>query len=356
MLKIKEYKDLCVRISSCLQKTLFNPSKTNRKHILKPIDQNFNKYIEEINDIGISKGKEFICYPKYKKQFNQINANIFDLIEINRGNEIILTKPEQINKNTKINWDIVKKCKIFNDAPHLEIICNDMEKFWHDEYFHKYMNALYNNNNYPKWLYANPEDPTPETIRHITEYHLNNLKNAKMRSDLISFFVRVPEYLYNYSTDDKSLQFYTELNFIDKEIKYCMEQVDVISDELKKLMYSYNLKKEIEHHGSIQKYLDNCGGDANDLFWDDGKSETRWIKNMVFAIKENNCEEFVKNYDPDYAQSYPLPIKGEQINKISSNKNVENDGHTYNTFFHTFLSAQKYLKNKVDYIEAKLNA
>lgn len=107
-LKLKNYRDICKNFNNVLKQHLFKPSDTNRKHILKKIDENNDKYIEEINDLGISRGKEFICYPNYKKSFDKINSKILDLVKINGGNEIILTKPKEINKYTNIDWDIVK--------------------------------------------------------------------------------------------------------------------------------------------------------------------------------------------------------------------------------------------------------
>jgi hypothetical protein len=231
-----------------------------------------------------------------------------------------------------------------------------MQKFWDDENYHKYINALYKSDNKPSWLYSyNPD--VPESIRHITEYHdnIHISKLGKKYINLVPLFVTVPSYLYNYSIDDKSLQFYKELNFIDNEINYCYEKVNTISDKLINITYYDNLKNEIKNHGSIEKYLDNYGGEVNDLFWNDGKCETRWVKNMISTIKENNLELFVKKYDKDLTKFFSIDLSECEMKKILSNKNVDNDGHTINTFVNTFLSAQKYFQDRVGYIKTKLN-
>lgn len=273
-----------------------------------------------------------------------------------------------------------KKCNILDRQELTTLVCDDMKHFWKDDYYHKYINALYENNKnnkLPNWVYTGFNniylENSPESIRHIVEYHNNNIINANKKNnndvfdkngsfnknylhfDLQNLFVKAPSYLYDYSIYDKSLEFYKELISIDEEIQYCNNQVNILAKSLKNNIYYDDLKKEIKKYGSIEKYLDANNGEVSYLFWDDGNVESRWVKNMIDSIKENNYVEFVKKYNVDFSKFIPIDYTREEIKKIYSNENVENDGHTGNTAINTFLCAQEYFRDRVRFVNDKLN-
>lgn len=302
--------------------SLYKPSKTNRTITLQLYNWNVSEKLQKLNNKFMqTTGEEYIDYHLFDKKINDYNRKINNLIQHNKGSpEFVLTKPKGqlviTNSSDLYGINFVP----FNMSDEINQKVADLIKnIWPVQQYQDYCEFLRTNETTPDWIYiSNPNIP-----QHLIPI-CNQWKSIV--GDNLNFnplFKTIPDYLTNFSLDDKSLYFYSKILEIDNYancINYLIENAETrCNQEIKKLEMKESLDK---CNGNVIDYLTKNNYDMSYVFCDD--SSGRMLNNMIKAINEiDGAKEWLLN---TYVNIYESNDK--IMEKIQSHPDVIDDGHS----------------------------